>query len=279
MARIPPQGILKPDFRRGFTYADCWVEDSRLVVLNAMDAAERGADIRTRTRLISARPKAGFWQATLEDATGTRETVFSRALVNAAGPWVGEILSAALGRDEQKTVRMVKGSHIIVPRLYEGDFAFILQNPDKRIVFAIPYEQHFTLIGTTDIPFEGDPASVKISEEETHYLCDSVSRYFRITVTPEKVVRSYSGVRPLYDDHAKNASAVTRDYVLDVEGGAGQPALLSVFGGKITTYRKLAEHALEKLLPVMDRPVGESWTAGEALPGGDMTEAYFRNSR
>ena len=272
----PASGILKPNFRRGFTYADCWVEDSRLVVLNAMDAAERGADIRTRTRLISARPVSGLWQATLEDATGTRETVFSRALVNAAGPWVGEILSTALGRDEQKTVRMVKGSHIIVPRLYEGDYAFILQNPDKRIVFAIPYEQHFTLIGTTDIPFEGDPASVKISEEETHYLCDSVSRYFRITVTPEKIVRSYSGVRPLYDDRAKNASAVTRDYVLDVEGGTGQPALLSVLGGKITTYRKLAEHALEKLLPVMDRPVGESWTAGEALPGGDMTEVYFQ---
>ncbi len=261
----PASGILKPNFRRGFTYADCWVEDSRLVVLNAMDAAERGADIRTRTRLVSARPKEGLWQATLEDATGTRETVFSRALVNAAGPWVGEILGTALGRDEQKTVRMVKGSHIIVPRLYAGDFAFILQNPDKRIVFAIPYEQNFTLIGTTDIPFEGDPASVKISEEETHYLCDSVSRYFRTTVTPENVVRSYSGVRPLDDDHARNASAVTRDYVLDVEGGVGQPALLSVFGGKITTYRKLAEHALEKLLPVMDRKVGESWTAAAAF--------------
>ena len=158
----PAAKNLKSAFRRGFTYADCWVEDSRLVVLNAMDAAERGADIRTRTRLVSAQPAGGLWQAVIEDASGQRETVMARALVNAAGPWVGEILNTALGRDDQKAVRMVKGSHIIVPRLYDGDFAFILQNPDKRIVFAVPYEHHFTLIGTTDIPFEGDPALVAI---------------------------------------------------------------------------------------------------------------------
>jgi glycerol-3-phosphate dehydrogenase len=271
----PAARILKTEFRRGFTYADCWVEDSRLVVLNAMDAAERGADIRTRTRLVSARPEGALWQASLEDASGRRETVLARALVNAAGPWVGKILSTALGRDAQKTVRLIKGSHIIVPRLYEGDFAFILQNPDKRIVFAIPYERDFTLIGTTDIAFNDDPASVKISDAETEYLCESVSRYFRIQVTPADVVRSYSGVRPLYDDQAENASAVTRDYVLAVEGGAGQPALLSVFGGKITTYRRLAEHALEKLLPLLGRAAGAGWTAGAALPGGDMPGADF----
>jgi glycerol-3-phosphate dehydrogenase len=271
----PAAKSLKSAFHRGFTYADCWVEDSRLVVLNAMDAAEHGADIRTRTKLVSARPVGGLWQATIADASGRRETVMARALVNAAGPWVGEILNTALGRDDQKAVRMVKGSHIIVPRLYDGDFAFILQNPDKRIVFAVPYEHNFTLIGTTDIPFEGDPASVAISAEETRYLCESVSRYFRTEVAPADVVRSYSGVRPLYDDRAENASAVTRDYVLDVEGGPSQPALLSVFGGKITTYRKLAEHALEKLLPVIARPVGASWTAGAALPGGDMPNADF----
>jgi glycerol-3-phosphate dehydrogenase len=275
--RFPPHKaatILKPAYRRGFTYSDCWVQDSRLVVLNAMDAAERGADIRTRTRLVSARPEGVPWHADLEDRiTGSRETITARAMVNAAGPWVGEVLSEKLGRDTHKTVRMVKGSHIIVRRLYDGDFAFILQNPDKRIVFAVPYEHEFTLIGTTDIPYEDDPSTVTISDEETRYLCESVSRYFRADVTPADVVRSYSGVRPLYDDHAANASAVTRDYVLDVEGGADKPALLSVFGGKITTYRKLAEHALEKLLPVMGRAVGKSWTSGVPLPGGDIPGA------
>jgi glycerol-3-phosphate dehydrogenase len=271
----PAARTLKSEYLRGFTYADCWVEDSRLVVLNALGAAERGADIRTRTKLISARPEGRVWRAVIQDEGGRQETVMARAIVNAAGPWVGEILSAKLGRNNAKTVRMVKGSHIIVKRLYEGDFAFILQNPDKRIVFAVPYEHDFTLIGTTDIPYEDDPAEVKISDAETSYLCESVSRYFRKPVTPADVVRTYSGVRPLYDDHAKNASAVTRDYVLDVEGGSDQPALLSVFGGKITTFRKLAEHALEKLLPAMGREVGAGWTAGTALPGGDMPGADF----
>jgi glycerol-3-phosphate dehydrogenase len=271
----PAAKTLKPEYRRGFTYADCWVEDSRLVVLNAMAAAERGAIIRTRTKLISARPEGALWQAVIQDEAGRHETVAARAIVNASGPWVGEILSAKLGRNNAKTVRMVKGSHIIVKRLYEGDFAFILQNPDQRIVFAVPYEHDFTLIGTTDIPYEDDPANVNISAEETNYLCQSVSRYFRVPVTPADVVRSYSGVRPLYDDHAENASAVTRDYVLDVESGGGQPALLSVFGGKITTFRKLAEHALEKLLPAMGREVGAGWTSGTALPGGDMPGADF----
>ncbi|MCF3947863.1 glycerol-3-phosphate dehydrogenase [Acidiphilium iwatense] len=272
----PAATILQPAYRRGFTYSDCWVEDSRLVVLNAMDAAERGADIRTRTQLVSARPEGTFWRAEIEDrATFARETVMARALVNAAGPWVGEVLSEKLGRNTHKTVRMVKGSHIIVRKRYEGDFAFILQNPDKRIVFAVPYEHDFTLIGTTDIPYEDDPSQVVISADETRYLCDSVSRYFRAPVTPADVVRSYSGVRPLYDDHAKNASAVTRDYVLDVEGGDDKPALLSVFGGKITTYRRLSEHALEKLLPAMGRAIGTPWTAGSPLPGGDMENADF----
>jgi glycerol-3-phosphate dehydrogenase len=271
----PAVRILKSDFRRGFTYADCWVEDSRLVVLNAMDAAARGADIRTHTRLISARPEGALWRATIEDGAGGRETVMARALVNAGGPWVGDILSTRLGRDDEQAVRLVKGSHIIVPRLYEGDFAFILQNPDKRIVFVIPYERDFTLIGTTDIAFNDDPTSVVISAEETQYLCESVSRYFRRRVMPADIVRSYSGVRPLYDDHAKNASAVTRDYVLAVEGGAGQPALLSVFGGKITTYRRLAEQALEKLLPMLGQVAGAGWTAAAPLPGGDIPGGDF----
>jgi glycerol-3-phosphate dehydrogenase len=271
----PAAKTLKPAYRRGFTYADCWVEDSRLVVLNAIAAAECGAEIRTRTRLLSARPDGALWHAVLQDETGGQQTVSARAMVNAAGPWVGEILSVKLGGNNAKTVRMVKGSHIIVKRLYEGDFAFILQNPDKRIVFAVSYEHDFTLIGTTDIPYQDDPASVTISAEETDYLCESVSRYFRTPVTKADVVRSYSGVRPLYDDHAENASAVTRDYVLDVTGGNGEPALLSIFGGKITTFRKLAEHALEKLLPVIGHKVGPSWTSGTPLPGGDMPCADF----
>lgn len=276
--RFPPHpaaGILKPDYHRGFIYADCWVEDSRLVVLNAVDAAERGADIRTRTRLVSAAPEGKLWRAIIEDHAGQRHKVAAHAMVNAAGPWVGDILSAKLGRNDTKTIRMVKGSHIIVKRLYNHDFAFILQNPDNRIVFAVPYEHDYTLIGTTDIPYADDPAKVIISPEETEYLCASVSRYFRQPVTAADVVRSYSGVRPLYDDHAQNASAVTRDYVLDVTGGGLQPALLSVFGGKITTFRKLAEHALDKLLPAMGRAPGAAWTAAAPLPGGDMPNADF----
>jgi glycerol-3-phosphate dehydrogenase len=271
----PAAMVLKPDYRRGFTYADCWVEDSRLVVLNAMSAAELGAEIRTRTKLLSARPVGALWEAVIEDENGRCETVLARAIVNAAGPWVGDILSSKLGRNNTKSVRLVKGSHIIVKRLYEGDFAFILQNPDKRIIFAVPYEHAFTLIGTTDIPYDGDLGSIAISDDETQYLCESVSRYFRQAVTPADVVRSYSGVRPLYDDHSENASAVTRDYVLDVDGGGEKPALLSVFGGKITTFRKLAEHALEKLLPVMGRHIGRSWSAGVPLPGGDLPGADF----
>jgi glycerol-3-phosphate dehydrogenase len=270
----PAVQVLKPTYQRGFTYSDCWVEDSRLVVLNAVDAAARGAEIRTRTKLISAHPAGSVWEAVIDDGQRS-ETIKANAIVNAAGPWVGDVLSGKLGRNEHKTVRMVKGSHIIVNRLYQGDFAFILQNPDQRIVFAIPYEHDFTLIGTTDIPYDADPAAVMISPDETDYLCASVSAYFRVAVTPADMVRSYSGVRPLYDDHAETASAVTRDYVLDVQASAGQPALLSVFGGKITTFRKLAEHALEKLLPAMGRAVGTPWTAMAPLPGGDMPHAAF----
>jgi glycerol-3-phosphate dehydrogenase len=266
---------LKPAYRRGFTYADCWVDDSRLVVLNALAAAERGAAIRTRTRLVSARPQGALWHALVQHESGRSETIMARAIVNAAGPWVDEILTATLGRAGAKSVRLIKGSHIIVRRLYEGDHAFILQNADGRVVFVIPYEQHFTLIGTTDIPYIGNPEAVTISAEETDYLCASVSRYFRQAVTPTDVVRSYSGVRPLYDDRAENASAVTRDYVLAAEGGAGRPALLSVFGGKITTYRKLAEQALEKLLPLLGCPAGNGWTADAPLPGGDMPGEDF----
>lgn len=259
--------ILKVNFRRGFTYADCWVQDSRLVVLNAMDAALHGAQIHTRTKLLSARVEDGVWRAQ------TSEGVFrAKALVNAAGPWVAEILDRRLELDSDKRVRLIKGSHIVTKRLYPGEDAFILQNQDGRIVFVIPYEQDFSLIGTTDVPFAADPRQIQISEEETTYLCESVNRYFRTQITPKDVVWSYAGVRPLYDDHAADAKAVTRDYVLDVKQAANIPPVLSVFGGKITTSRKLAEHALEKLLPLMGRPVGASWTGTAPLPGGEFDD-------
>jgi glycerol-3-phosphate dehydrogenase len=258
---------LKPSFTRGFAYSDCAVDDSRLVVLNAIDARRRGASIRTRTRFVAALRRDGIWHATLEDVgTGRRETVTARILVNAAGPWVDR-----LGLHATKAVRLVKGSHIVVPRLYAGEHAYMLQNPDRRIIFTIPYERDFTLIGTTDLPFEGEPATVAISADETDYLCASVGRHFARTVTPADVVWSYAGVRPLYDDAAPNASAVTRDYVLDVTGGAGEAPLLSVFGGKITTYRRLAEHALKKLGPFLGSSAG-SWTEGAILPGGDLPD-------
>ncbi|ACI53254.1 FAD dependent oxidoreductase [Gluconacetobacter diazotrophicus PA1 5] len=276
-----PLGVpLQPAFKRGFVYSDGWVQDSRLVVLNAMDARTRGADIRTRTTLVDARRVDGLWQATLADAAGGTRTVRARALVNAAGPWVGSMLRDRLGIATTKQVRLVKGSHIVVPRQFEGEQAYIFQNPDKRIVFAIPYERQFTLIGTTDLPWTTDPGQVEISADEIRYLCDSVNRYLRSPVSPADVVWSYAGVRPLYDDAARNASAVTRDYVLDVDVAAGaHPAdaapLLSIFGGKITTYRRLAEHALEKLAPFLPVLKGNGWTAERALPGGDLGPGGF----
>ncbi|WP_415437112.1 glycerol-3-phosphate dehydrogenase [Acetobacter fabarum] len=266
---------LKPEYTKGFIYSDGWVQDSRLVVLNAMDAAERGADVRVRTRLTAAQRVNGQWVATLEDRiTGQTQTVRAKAMVNAAGPWVARLLADTLKIPNSKSVRLVKGSHIIVPRAYEGPQAYIFQNPDKRIVFAIPYEQKFTLIGTTDIPWKDEPGKVGIAPDEVTYLCESVNRYLNVQVRESDVVWSYAGLRPLYDDASANASAVTRDYVLDLDTQDGAP-LLSIFGGKITTYRKLAEHALEKLAPVLPVVGGQSWTASEVLPGGDVGEGGF----
>jgi glycerol-3-phosphate dehydrogenase len=262
---------LKPSLTKGFAYSDCWVEDSRLVVLNAVDAASHGARILTRTRLMQARREGAVWHATLRDlVSGTDSAVQARAIVNAAGPWVADIIGGALGVNTQRRTRLVKGSHIVVRRLYEGDHAYIVQNPDRRIVFAIPYETEFTLIGTTDLPYADDPGQVSISAEETAYLCESVGRWFTRAPRPEEVVWSYAGVRALFDDGAATASEVTRDYVLDLDAPAGAAKLLSVFGGKITTYRRLAEHALEKL-----GVGGKPWTATKPLPGGDMPGADF----
>ncbi len=274
----PAGSALNADFRDGYIYSDCWVQDSRLVTLNALDAAERGADIRPRTSCTAARRNGDRWQVELLDETdGTTTMVHARAVVNAAGPWVSSFLQSITGEQERqggKQVRLVKGSHLVVPRLFEHDQAYLLQNPDGRVVFVIPYEHDYTLIGTTDEAFTGDPRSIRISEAETIYLCDTVKRYFRRTVTPADVVWSYAGVRPLYDDQAANASAVTRDYVLDLDAREGEAPLLSVFGGKITTYRTLAEDVLAQLA----EPLGITalpWTAGSVLPGGDIPDADF----
>ena len=257
---------LRDGYTVGFTYADCWVEDSRLVVLNALDAKERGATISVGARLARAWRENGHWVGALED--GTR--IEARALVNAAGPWVSEIIEDALHVRTRKHMRLVKGSHIVTRKLYEGDHAYILQNPDGRIVFSIPYEQDFTLIGTTDVPHDGAPGDVAISAAETDYLLDAVNHFWRRPVTRADIVWSYSGLRPLFDDGSLNASGVTRDYAFDLDAPDGAAPALSVFGGKITTARRLAEHAVDDLRPFLP-PHGEAWTAQATFPGGEMS--------
>ena len=266
---------LKPGLTSGFAYSDAWVDDARMVVLNAMDAAARGATIRTGVAMTGARVADGLWQVDLrEEATGTSSTVQARALVNAAGPWAGSLLHDIGGVAHEGGIRLVKGSHIIVPPLYKGDHAFILQNPDGRIVFTIPYQKRFTLVGTTDVLVdEAERARPKISAGETEYLCRTVSEYFERQVSPADVVSTYSGVRPLYDDGGDDAKAITRDYVLKLGREEG-PQLLSVFGGKLTTYRRLAEHALEKLAPFLPA-MGPAWTGAGPLPGGDLPDGDF----
>ncbi len=260
---------LRPDLRRGFSYGDGWVEDSRLVVLTALDAAEHGATILTRTRCIAARRDGTLWEATIRNRRdGSERVLRARALVNAAGPWVGTVARDVLGRRTPAPVRLVKGSHIVVPRLYRGDHAYILQNRDRRIVFTIPFEADYTLIGTTDIPVDGDPGAAAIDAEEIAYLCDLLARYFRDPPVPRDVVWSYAGVRALYDDHAATAAANTREYVLELDDEGGAP-LLSVIGGKLTTHRNLAEYALKKLRRHFPAMAG-SWTAKAPLPGGDL---------
>ena len=257
-------------FKRGFEYSDCFVDDARLVVLTARDAADRGADIRTRTRATEIRQVDGVWQVTVQDAGGERSTIRARALVNAGGPWVEQVLTSGAGFNAKAKVRLVQGSHIVVPKIYNHDRAYIFQNADGRIVFAIPYQDDFTLIGTTDLDYDGDPAQVKISKAEIDYLCASVSEYLAKPVKPEDVVWTYSGVRPLYDDGADEAKAATRDYVFELDLPGGAP-LLSIYGGKITTYRRLAEEALQKLAPWLKASKApEGWTAHAALPGGDF---------
>jgi glycerol-3-phosphate dehydrogenase len=276
---------LKGQYTRGFVYSDGWVDDARLVVLNALDAQARGAQIHTRTRCTGARRSATGWTATLQSADGATRTVHARALVNAAGPWAESFLRgvAQSARGETlatKSLRLVKGSHIVVPRCFEHDHAYIFQNPDKRIIFAIPYEDDYTLIGTTDVELHGDPRGAQADAAEIAYLCEQASRYFKQPVYPADVVWSYAGVRPLLDDASGDPSAVTRDYLLESnvlppdaaaagELGAGAP-LLSVWGGKITTCRKLAEDAANDI----GRMLGDArapWTERAHLPGGDLS--------
>lgn len=261
---------LKGAFDRAFEYSDCWVQDARLVALNAMDAVERGATVKVRTRCRSAEADGDGWLLTVEDLrTGVVSRLRARALVNAAGPWASKVVAETVRLNSPAKVRLVKGSHIVVRKVFEHDRAYIFQNADGRIIFAIPYERDFTLIGTTDIDYQGEPGEVRISEEETNYLLAAAGEYFANPPTRDEVVWTYSGVRPLYDDGASAAQAATRDYVLTTDGGQGRPFLLNVFGGKITTYRRLAEAAMEKLSQALGSTAAP-WTATATLPGGDL---------
>ncbi|MDP6788821.1 MAG: glycerol-3-phosphate dehydrogenase [Rhodospirillales bacterium] len=269
LARHPAGAALKGDFGKGFAYSDCWVDDARLVVLNALSAAERGAEVLVRTRLASAEAVDGQWRARLVPIAGPERTVRARAIVNAAGPWAGRVAADILGLPAAASLRLVKGSHIVVPRLFGHDMAYVFQQPDRRILFAIPYQDRFTLIGTTEVDFDGDPAGARIDNGEIAYLCQAAGRYFRAPVDPAAVVWSYSGVRPLYGTDSGTASAVSREYRLEVAKGAGGAPALSVFGGKITTYRRLAERALDRLRPFVGLKA-PPWTGEAPLPGGDL---------
>jgi glycerol-3-phosphate dehydrogenase len=290
--RTHPAGKpLKAHFTRGFVYSDGWVDDARLVVLNALAAADRGATVLTRTACTQARRENGRWRVTLQDESGETSSLRARALVNATGPWAAQFLADQVGAQRAKALRLVKGSHIVVPQLFEHDHAYIFQNPDKRIIFAIPYEGRFTLIGTTDVEHLGPVGEARIDTAEVTYLCEQATRYFERAVVPSDVVWSYSGVRPLLDDDSGDPSAVTRDYLLELDwphgddtqangpaanrradNGDSRPApLLTVWGGKITTFRKLAEEAAD----LLHAPLGNlrgAWTAGATLPGGDLSE-------
>jgi glycerol-3-phosphate dehydrogenase len=266
---------LKSRYAHGFTYADCWTDDARLVVANVMDAAERGADIRTRTELVSARRDGGAWRAVIRDvATGREERVSARILVNAAGPWAAEVIERQLGMGGGGRLRLVKGSHMVVPRPEGADDAYLLQNDDGRVIFVLPFLDRFSLIGTTELELDHMPAAVEITPGEAEYLCGIVNRYFQAPIAPSDMVWSFAGVRPLVDDADADPSSVTRDFRITLDAPHGQPPLLSVLGGKITTYRVLAEAALEDLSPFLPDLPGP-WTEHAPLPGGDMPGADF----
>jgi glycerol-3-phosphate dehydrogenase len=270
--RFGADSPLNPSITVGFEYADGWVDDARLVILNALAAQNKGAQIRTQTRCIKAERKDGVWLATLRDEkTAELYTITAKAIVNAAGPWVSQLFSDALTEPSPQHIRLVKGSHIIVPKLHDQPQAYILQNADKRIVFVIPYENAFSLIGTTDVEYRGNPRDVAIDENEISYLLAISNQYFKRQLTAADIVHSYSGVRPLLDDESATAQSVTRDYKIEVSANQNRLPLLSVFGGKITTYRKLAQAVVDKLQPYFPA-LGPCLTAQEPLPGGDFND-------
>jgi glycerol-3-phosphate dehydrogenase len=265
---------LRQEFSKGFVYSDCWVDDARLVLTTARAAGDLGAAILPCTACIAADCREGIWRATLRGASGRESQVEARAIANATGPWAGQFLADVIGRPAEFGVKLVKGSHIIVPTLYERDHAYILQNEDGRVVFAYAYEGCYTLIGTTDVELRGAPGNCDASAEEIDYLCRAANRYFRRGITPADVVWSYCGVRALFDDRAPKPSAITRDYVLSLDAEDGAPPVLSVVGGKITVFRRLAEQALAALAPWFPAMPGP-WTRGATLPGGDLRAPSF----
>ena len=280
LRRAPEGAMIRDDYTAAFAYWDVWVDDARLVLLNALDAAQRGAEVLTRTECVSARREDGLWSARLRDTeTGAIREIQARAIANMGGPWVEKILGNVAGVNAERRVRLVKGSHIIMKRWWTGEHGYVLQAPDRRLIFVNPYFDDLALIGTTDIPFDGRAEDVAIDSDEVDYLLGILNRYFKTALAPEDVITAYSGVRPLFDDDAsKGASAVTRDYTFDLDGGDGRAPILSAFGGKLTTYRKLAEHALEKLKPFFpDLP--PAWTGTQPLPGGDILNADFNHWR
>ena len=271
--KAPHKGVLESRFKTGFEYSDCWVEDARLVVLYALDAANRGADIRTRTEVLSVKTIDEGYSAEIKH-DGSTETITATGIVNAAGPWVDEVLGKIKTTAAEQSLRLVTGSHIVTKKLFEGDHAYLFQNADNRVIFAIPYEHNYTLIGTTDKPYDLSEGPVKISEEEITYLCEAASEYFENDICPDDVVWDYAGVRPLYDNKKDDASEVTRDYVFDLVGSETEAPILSIFGGKITTYRELSEHAVQKLSAFFPK-AGKDWTVNATLPGGNLPNADF----
>lgn len=279
LRKDPAGGPLKKEMTKAFEYSDCWVDDARLVVLTAMDAAARGADIHVRTEVVSATRTDDYWNIDLKDVlTGEQKAIKARSLVNAAGPWVADVLNQRLRSNSTSRVRLVKGSHIVLKKLFDHDRAYIFQNADARIIFAIPYEKDFTLVGTTDVDYHDDPKDVKATAEEISYLCAAAETYFSVPVRQQDVVWTYSGVRPLFDSGEASAQKATRDYVLELDAPTGAPVLLNVFGGKITTFRRLAEEALEKLGTALN-PNSGPWTSNAKLPGGDFPVEQFANMK
>jgi len=272
--REPEGEMVRDAYTHAFAYYDVWVDDARLVILNAVDAARRGAEIHTRTAVTSARRENGLWRVTLRGPEGQRD-IKARAIFNAAGPWVEQVIGNVGGVNSAKSIRLVKGSHLILKRWWSGSHGYVLQAPDKRLIFVNPYFDDLALVGTTDIPVFDRPENAAIEAAETGYLLKILNSYFKVDLTAEDVVSSYSGVRPLFDDDSsKGASAVTRDYTFELDGREGQAPMLSAFGGKLTTYRKLSEAALDRLRPFFPdmRP---PWTRDVPLPGGDMGEPDF----